>query len=163
MIQVVEMTYQEKYDMYMKLDKEEVIKMLIESNRLMDILIKPNCKQGGGVSVGEYLEITGQNKGSIEKELETVVIDKITFSELIEYGKEQLDVNIVNGMPWSFDYHSYPITHENDKCYLIPTLKGVKNFTPSDVLITSINGDLYPLSIEEFNQMSEAVTKLKKL
>lgn len=33
MVQVIEMTYQEKYDMYMKLKKDEIIKMLIESNR----------------------------------------------------------------------------------------------------------------------------------
>lgn len=36
MRQVIEMTYQEKYDMFMKLDKEEIIKMLIESNKHLE-------------------------------------------------------------------------------------------------------------------------------
>jgi len=33
MIQEMEMTYQEKYDLYMSLEKESLVKMLIEANR----------------------------------------------------------------------------------------------------------------------------------
>ena len=38
MIQIVEMTYQEKYDMYMKLEKESLVKMLIECNKHLERL-----------------------------------------------------------------------------------------------------------------------------
>lgn len=36
MVQIIEMTYQEKYDMYMKSKKSELIEMLIESNKQLD-------------------------------------------------------------------------------------------------------------------------------
>lgn len=39
MMQIKEMTYQEKYDMYMKLDKESLVKMLIQCNELLDLAI----------------------------------------------------------------------------------------------------------------------------
>ena len=38
-MQIKEMTYQEKYDMYMKLDKESLVKMLIQCNELLDLAI----------------------------------------------------------------------------------------------------------------------------
>jgi hypothetical protein len=37
MVQVIEMTEREKYDMYMKLEKSRIVKTLIESNRQLDI------------------------------------------------------------------------------------------------------------------------------
>ena len=39
MVQVIEMTEREKYDMYMKLEKSEIVKMLIESNRQLDRVV----------------------------------------------------------------------------------------------------------------------------
>ena len=47
-------------------------------------------------------------------------------------------------MPWSFKYNGHPVTHENNECYLIPTLEGTHNFTPQDMLITGVNGEIYP-------------------
>lgn len=41
MYQVVEMTYEEKVAMYKKVDKEQLIKMLIECGRIIDHLTKP--------------------------------------------------------------------------------------------------------------------------
>lgn len=49
MMQVIEMTEQEKYDMYMKLEKSEVVKMLIECNRLLYNLVE--LKEYGQSSV----------------------------------------------------------------------------------------------------------------
>src|SRR5688572_10568559 len=49
-----------------------------------------------------------------------VIVEAITFEELVDYGKAS-GANIVNGMPWSFEYKGQPITHENDDCYIIPT------------------------------------------
>lgn len=74
-----------------------------------------------------------------------MIADVITFDDFIEYGKQN-NGNIVNGMPWAFNYNGHPITHENDECYLIPTSNGVMRFTPNDVLVTKSNGDIYPCS-----------------
>lgn len=72
-----------------------------------------------------------------------VVIEAITFAELVEHGKCS-GATMVNGMPWSFDYQGQPITHENDECYLIPTLEGTMKFTPEDMLITGVSREIYP-------------------
>jgi len=79
-----------------------------------------------------------------------VEIEAITFDELVEYGKANCGGNIVNGMPWSFAYEGQHISHENDKCYLIPTLEGTMKFTPDDMLITGIKGEVYPCKKDIF-------------
>jgi hypothetical protein len=85
-----------------------------------------------------------------------VVIEAITFEEFIEYGKQN-GGNIVNGMPWSFEYNGHPVTNENDECYLIPTLEGTMRFTPDDMLITGVNGEIYPCKIDIFAKTYEAI------
>lgn len=87
-----------------------------------------------------------------------VVIEAITFDELVAYGKENSD-NIVNGMPWSFSYKGHPITHENDSCYLIPTLEGTHNMTPNDMLITGVQGEIYPCKLDIFEATYEPVAE----
>ena len=78
-----------------------------------------------------------------------VVVEVTTFSELVEHGKANAN-NVVNGMPWSFEYNGHPITHENDECYLIPTLEGIMKFTPQDMLITGVSGEIYPCKMDIF-------------
>ena len=78
-----------------------------------------------------------------------VVIEAITFEELVEYGRAH-GGNIVNGMPWSFDYKGQPVTHENDDCYLIPTLEGIMRFDRGDMLITGVKGEIYPCKADIF-------------
>lgn len=78
-----------------------------------------------------------------------VTIEAITFDELIALGKLQGGA-IVNGMPWSFTYCGHPITHENDDCYLIPTLEGTMKFQRGDMLITGVKGEIYPIKAEIF-------------
>jgi len=85
-----------------------------------------------------------------------VEIEAITFNEFVEFGLKNTD-NIVNGMPWSFEYKGYSITHENDECYIIPTLEGDYNFTPNDMLITGIKGEIYPCKIDIFNDIYEKI------
>lgn len=85
-----------------------------------------------------------------------VVIEAITFDELVEYGKAN-GGNMVNGMPWHFEYKGHPITHENDECYLIPTLEGTHNMTPLDMLITGVQGEIYPCKIDIFHKTYEGV------
>lgn len=87
-----------------------------------------------------------------------VVIEAITFDELVTYGLKQVDGNnIHNGMPWSFNYGVHPISHENDECYLIPTLEGTMKMTPEDMLITGVNGEIYPCKLEIFEKTYEEV------
>ena len=85
-----------------------------------------------------------------------VVIEAITFEEFVEFGNKHSD-NIVDGMPWSFDYKGHSVTHENDECYLVPTHQGIVEFTPNDMLITQIDGEIYPCKIEIFNATYEKV------
>ena len=85
-----------------------------------------------------------------------IVIEAITFSDLIEYGKNN-GANIVNGYPWSFDYKGHPISHENDECYIIPTLEGNLHMTPKDVLITGVQGEIYPCKVDIFEATYEPV------
>ena len=85
-----------------------------------------------------------------------VVIEAISFDELVEYGKQNA-ANIVNDMPWSFEYMGQPITHENDACYLIPTLEGTMKFTPDDMLITGVQGEIYPCKRDIFQSTYERV------
>jgi len=83
-----------------------------------------------------------------------VIIEAITFDELVEYGRVN-GGNIVNGMPWSFEYKGHRITHENDERYLIPTLEGTHNMTPQDMLITGVKGEVYPCKIDIFEATYE--------
>ena len=58
-----------------------------------------------------------------------------TFDEFVEYGRNMGVPLHGNGeMPWSFIFIGYPVTHENDQCYLISTTEGFKKFTPRDVI-----------------------------
>lgn len=86
-----------------------------------------------------------------------VVIEAITFDELVMHGKANA-TNIVNGMPWSFKYAEHQITHENDDCYLIPTLEGVMQMRRGDMLITGVKGEIYPCKSDIFAATYEAVS-----
>lgn len=86
-----------------------------------------------------------------------VVIEAITFDELVAHGVAN-HANIVNGMPWSWEYKGQPITHENDDCYLIPTLEGTMKMMRDDMLITGIKGEIYPCKMDVFEATYEPVT-----
>lgn len=77
---------------------------------------------------------------------------------MVEYGKAS-GANMVDGMPWSFEYNGHPITHENDECYLIPTLEGTDNMTPKDMLITGVQGEVYPCKIAVFEAKYDPVAE----
>jgi hypothetical protein len=111
-----------------------------------------------------------------------VVIEAITFDELVAHGRAQTpqgevgapshasnqlgeyccDVAADGGvcccdMPWSFDYKGHPITHEDDDCYLIPTLEGSMKFNRGDMLITGVQGEIYPCRMDIFEATYEPV------
>lgn len=84
-----------------------------------------------------------------------VVIEAITWDELVAHGvkvchDEGRESSIHNGMAWSFSYNGHQITHENDSCYIIPTLEGSHNMTPDDMLITGVKGEIYPCKLDIF-------------
>lgn len=83
-----------------------------------------------------------------------VVIEAITFDELVKYGIEN-GGNIDNGLPCSFEYEGWPITNEDENTYLIPTLEGLMFFTSEDMLITGVNGEIYPCKIDVFRKTYE--------
>ena len=85
-----------------------------------------------------------------------IVIEAITFDELVAHGVAS-GTAIINGMPWSFNYKGQPITHENDDCYLIPTLEGTMKFNRGDMLITGVKGEIYPCRANIFDATYEVV------
>lgn len=78
-----------------------------------------------------------------------VVVEAITFEELVAHGLTQASP-VAHGMPWSFDYKGHPITHENDDCYLIPTLEGTMRFNRGEMLVTGVKGEIYPCKADIF-------------
>jgi hypothetical protein len=84
-----------------------------------------------------------------------VTIEAITFDDLVshgigEYVREGREMPY--DMPWAFNYKGHPITHENDNCYIIPTLEGSMHFHRGDMLITGVKGEIYPCRIDIFNE-----------
>jgi hypothetical protein len=79
-----------------------------------------------------------------------VEIEAISFDEFVQYGLNAEGANIVNGQPLHFDYKGHPVTQENATVYLIPTKEGVMHFTPNDVLITGVQGEIYPCKKDIF-------------
>lgn len=97
-----------------------------------------------------------------------VVIEAITFDELVKHGltvaATVAGVTVINnGMPWSFDYNGHPITHENDDCYLIPTLEGTMKMQRGDMLINGVKGEIYPCKMDIFEQTYERVSELDRV
>ena len=85
-----------------------------------------------------------------------VVVEAITFDELVAHGIA-VGGNVVSEMPWSFNYKRWPITHENDDCYLIPTKEGTMRFNRGDMLITGVAGEIYPCARAIFDATYDLV------
>jgi hypothetical protein len=81
-----------------------------------------------------------------------IVIEAITFPDFVEFAKQNSE-----HPHWHFEYKGHPITHENDECYIVPTLEGPLFFTPNDVLITGIKGEIYPCKLDIFLSSYEPV------
>jgi hypothetical protein len=85
-----------------------------------------------------------------------VVVEAISFEELVEHGRQQ-GVPCYDGMPWSFEYAGYRITHENAGCYIIPTLEGGMFMNQGAMLITGVQGEIYPCKRDIFEATYESV------
>ena len=68
----------------------------------------------------------------------------------LDHGRRVAPESINGGMPWSFTYAGHHISHENDTCYLIPTLEGTMKMGPGDMLITGVKGEIYPCKRDIF-------------
>ncbi|MCO4240827.1 hypothetical protein ACFOW3_13325 [Acidovorax facilis] len=85
-----------------------------------------------------------------------VTVEAITFQELVDHGRRVAPESINGGMPWSFTYVGHHISHENDTCYLIPTLEGTMKMGPGDMLITGVKGEIYPCKRDIFEATYDA-------
>lgn len=86
-----------------------------------------------------------------------VVIEAVTFDELVAHGLTQSPA-VANGMPWHFTYAGHVVTHENDDCYLIPTLEGTMKMGRDDMLITGVKGEIYPCKRDIFDATYDLVS-----
>jgi hypothetical protein len=69
-----------------------------------------------------------------------VVIEAITFAELVDHGRAstpRVRGTVSTACRGPSTIRAQPITHENDDCYLIPTLEGTMRFERGDMLITA--------------------------
>jgi hypothetical protein len=75
-----------------------------------------------------------------------VEIDAFTFEEFVEYAKENSPAphhTIEVG-------NKHSVIKANDEKYIIPTLEGVMEFTPQDMLIIGVQGEVYPCKLDIF-------------
>jgi len=80
----------------------------------------------------------------------------ITFDELVAHGKAQPDANIVDGLPWSFRYEGWPVTHETDDCYIVTQAEGfTAPFERGAMLLFDKQSGLVPVTMEEFHEHFE--------
>lgn len=84
------------------------------------------------------------------------IVEALTFDELVEHGKKVPGANIVNGMPWSFDYNGCAFTHENDNLYLFVSDGQIMRMRRGDMLVTE-GDDVRPVPFDHFVATYEAV------
>lgn len=85
-----------------------------------------------------------------------VVIEAITFEEFVAYAKAT-----TKEPHWFIPYQGVNISHENEECYLIPTKEGTMNFTPVDMLITGVQGEIYPCKLDIFEATYDVVDEIE--
>ena len=86
-----------------------------------------------------------------------VVIKGISFEDFIQFGKEHTD-NIVNGMPWSFKFEGYSVTHGSDECYAILLNGGhFINFKKGEILTIQEDGAMKVYDELTFNRLYESL------
>lgn len=71
--------------------------------------------------------------------LKPVAVDVFTFDQMLEEGKK-IATTIVNGVPWSFTFKGFAVTHERDDCYLIQFQNGASQMTKDSVLVVTARG-----------------------
>ena len=72
-----------------------------------------------------------------------VVIEAVTYEELIKNG---------HGKTIELEYNGYIIKKYDDDHYIIPTLEGDMLLGKDDMLITGVDGEIYPCKKETFEK-----------
>ena len=75
-----------------------------------------------------------------------VVIEAVTYEELIKNG---------HGKPIELEYNGYIIKRWDDDHYIIPILEGDMLLGKDDMLITGVDGEIYPCKKEIFEKTYE--------
>jgi len=90
-----------------------------------------------------------------------VVIEAISFLELTQlalkhWDKTRPDIN----EEWTYDYNGHKLiaTKGDNAGFLIPTLEGDMKFVYGDMLITGVNGEIYPCKMDIFEKTYDLVT-----
>jgi hypothetical protein len=88
-------------------------------------------------------------------------VEAISFDEFVQHGRDN-GGNIVGGMPWSFKYKGYAVTHENDTRYLILRLTEphTLNFFTDDMLV-STDDDIFIMKASQFHALFKSLKDLK--
>lgn len=77
-----------------------------------------------------------------------VVIEAVTYEEFIKN---------VHSKPIELEYNGYIIKRYDDDRYIIPTLEGDMLLGKDDMLITGVDGEIYPCKKEIFEKTYEKV------
>ena len=91
--------------------------------------------------------------------LKPMVLEALSFKELMEYGVKHTD-NVYNNMPWSFEFMNCKFTHETDTQYFVTMSDSDMGtyFTENQMLVIE-NNRAYIVDIDAFNQTYEPVEK----
>lgn len=70
------------------------------------------------------------------------IVNIVSFDELVEYGITH-GANIVNNMPWSFEYCGLTVTHERNDCYILSDGWTTTYFIRENLLVVDESGDVF--------------------
>lgn len=87
-----------------------------------------------------------------------VEIEFITFDEFCKIADSQISLYPDRT---AFRFHNYGVQKLSKDLFLIETLEGYYNFTPQDVLIIGIKGEIYPCKIDIFKETYEVIQDRK--
>jgi len=72
------------------------------------------------------------------------------FDEFVQYGRTH-GANIVNGMPWSFEFFGCSVTHENNHRYILADGRNPhQDVTPNHVVLVDKEGTVSVFFCAEF-------------
>ena len=89
--------------------------------------------------------------------MKPMIVEAITFDELVQFGLKHTKNIYNNNMPWSFEFMGIPVTYETDDCYIV----GTERFTRNHLLV--IKDDEVSITEKDaFNLISEPLEENNK-
>lgn len=91
-------------------------------------------------------------------------VEAITFEELVEHGLKAEGANIVEGMPWSFEYNGLAVQgfHEDNDRYILVSERGSFSFRRGEMLVSQANVH-YACPVEVFEKSWQRVPEVFQL